>query len=172
MQARGLLFIAIAMLGASGTASCFDPVHSDEVAALGPERRGVLPGPNHRPGQNCRTCHGGRGPGSPELSIAGTIYSARGILEPLSGVTVALVDATGATRSVTSNEVGNFYISAASWSPTFPVLVGLHDRRADENGVKEMVTPIGDNGACAFCHYGAVDEPTHMPPVFLRLKAL
>jgi len=172
MRARRLLFLATAMLGASGSASCFDPVHADEVAALGPERRGVLPGPNHRPGQNCRTCHGGNGPGSPEFSIAGTIYSARGVLEPLSGVTVTLEDATGAARSVSSNEVGNFYITSASWSPAFPVRVALHDRRADENGVKEMVTTIGANGGCAFCHYGAVDEPTHMPPVFLRLKAL
>ena len=172
MRARRLLFLAAAMLGASGSASCFDPVHSDDVAALGPERRGVLPGPNHRPGQNCLTCHGGKGPGSPEFSIAGTIYSARGVLEPLSDVTVALQDATGATRDVVSNEVGNFYITTASWSPTYPVLVALRDRRADENGVKEMVTPVGRNGGCAFCHYGADEEPTHMPPVFLRLKAL
>src|SRR5512141_2750352 len=31
MRARRLLFLATAMLGASGSASCFDPVHSDEV---------------------------------------------------------------------------------------------------------------------------------------------
>jgi len=171
MKARPIL-LAIVVLGASGSASCFDPVHSDEVDALGPERHGVLPGPNHRPGQNCLTCHGGRGPGSPEFSIAGTIYSARGVLEPLASVTVSLQDASGATRDAVSNEVGNFYVTSASWSPIYPVQVALHDRRADEMGVKEMVTPIGSNGGCTFCHYGADGELTHMPPVFLRLKAL
>jgi hypothetical protein len=171
MQARRF-FVAIAMLGASGSASCFDPAHSDEVDALGPERKGILPGPNHRPGQNCRTCHGGKGPGSPELSIAGTIYSARGVQEPLSDVSIELMDATGARRAVYSNEVGNFYLTSDRWSPTFPVFVSLRDPRADQNGVKEMVTPIGGDGGCARCHYGADDSPTHMPPVFLRLKAL
>lgn len=174
MKARRLdLLLVLAVLGASGgSVSCFDPVHSSDVDALGPERQGILPGPNHRPGQNCRTCHGGNGPGSPEFSIAGTIYSARGVLEPLSGVTVALTDASGATRETESNEVGNFYLTSASWSPVFPVHVTLRDSRADAQGVKDMVTPIGSNGGCAFCHYGAIDEATHMPPVFLRLKAL
>ncbi len=172
MQARRFLLLVSVVLGGSGSASCFDPVHSADVNALGPERQGILPGPNHRPGQNCRTCHGGDGPASPEFSIAGTIYSASGVLEPLSGVTVALEDASGEAREAVSNEVGNFYITSASWSPAFPVHVALHDRRADANGVKEMVTPIGRNGACAFCHFGPVDEPTHMPPVYLRLKAL
>ena len=170
MGARHL--IAIAVLGASGSASCFDPVQSGAVDALGPEKRGVRAGPTHRPGQPCLTCHGGQGPGSPEFTIAGTIYSARGVQEPLSGVSVVLEDVTRATRTVVSNEVGNFYIASATWSPTFPVLVHLKDSRADENGVKVMVTPMARNGGCAFCHYGADKEPTHMPPVFLRSKAL
>ena len=28
----------------------------------------------HRPGQPCLTCHGGKGPGHVEFSIAGTLY--------------------------------------------------------------------------------------------------
>jgi hypothetical protein len=172
MQARHLFSVVIAMLGAGGASSCFDPVHSADVAALGPERTGVRPGPNHRPGQNCLVCHGGEGPASPDFSIAGTVYSAIGVLEPLADVTVDLEDANHATQSVTSNEVGNFYITTTRWSPAFPVLVQLQDRRADVNGVQSMITPIGRNGGCAFCHYGAVDDPTHMPPVYLRQKAL
>lgn len=171
MHARHPLF-AFAVIGATASASCFDPVRSDEVDALGPERRGVQPGPNHRPGQNCLTCHGGDGPGSPEFSIAGTIYSARGVLEPLASVTVELEDANHSVRRAVSNEVGNFYIASDAWSPAYPVFVRLLDRRADEKGVKEMQTPLGRVGGCAFCHYGADNEPTHMPPVFLRLKAL
>jgi hypothetical protein len=172
MRARHLLFVGLAVLGASGSTSCSDPVHSDAVDALGPEKAGVREGPTHRPGQHCLTCHGGLGPGSPEFSIAGTIYSARGVQEPLSGVTVSLVDATSAKRTVTSNEVGNFYIAVDTWAPAYPVRVTLEDSRADEKGQKEMVTPIGRNGGCAFCHYGTDTDPSHMPPVFLRQKAL
>ena len=171
MRARHL-FALLVMVGACGSASCFDPVHAADVDALGPERRGVRPGPNHRPGQNCLTCHGGEGPASPDFSIAGTVYSAVGVAEPIADVTVLLVDANGSTWSDTSNEVGNFYVTTTSWSPTFPVSVQLRDRRADQNGVMPMVTPVGRNGGCAFCHYGAVDDPTHMPPVYLRQKAL
>ncbi len=173
-RVRHVLYVTalLAALLGGGSASCFDPQHASDVDALGPERKGVNPGPNHRPGQNCLTCHGGNGPGSPDFSIAGTIYSAVGIQEPLSDVTVVLVDANQSTRSATSNEVGSFYIATASWSPTFPVTVQLRDSRADVGGVKAMVTPIGREGGCAFCHYGAVDEPTHMPPVYLRQKAL
>jgi hypothetical protein len=90
----------------------------------------------------------------------------------LSGVTVVLEDATKAQRTVVSNEVGNFYVAKSTWSPVFPVYVTLEDSRADKNGVQVMQTPIGRNGSCATCHYGADNEPTHMPPVFLRLKAL
>jgi len=132
----------------------------------------VRPGPNHRPGQDCLTCHGGDGPGSPDFSIAGTIYSARNVLEPLAGASVVLTDAKGSTRSAVTNEVGNFYIAADRWSPSYPLFVELDDPRADEGGVKKMATRIGRYGGCAFCHYGSDDEPTHMPPVFLRQKAL
>jgi len=163
---------ALVVLVAGGSVSCFDPVHAADVDALGPERKGVRPGPNHRPGQNCLTCHGGEGPGSPDFSIAGTVYSAVGVQEPLADVTVVLQDANHETRSTKSNEVGNFYLTTTSWSPTFPVAVQLRDPRADQNGVQPMNSPIGRNGGCAFCHYGAVDEPTHMPPVYLRQKAL
>jgi hypothetical protein len=172
MQTRHLVSVAIAMLGASSSASCFDPVHSDEVDALGPEKRGVREGPNHRPGQNCLTCHGGEGPASAEFAIAGTVYSARGVLEPLSLVSIQLEDANGSKRSTRSNEVGNFLIGKEAWSPKYPLTVKLVDGRADQNGEKAMVTKIGRAGGCAFCHYGNDHEVTHMPPVFLRQKAL
>ena len=172
MHARHVVSVAIAMLGASGSTSCIDPVHDDEVEALGPERKGVRPGSTHRPGQNCLTCHGEKGPGQPEFSIGGTLYSARNVQEPLYGATVMLVDANGSTRRVVSNVVGNFYVAQGSWSPTYPVRVKVEDSRADERGEKVMETPIGRTGGCAFCHYGADEEPNHMPPVFLRRKAL
>jgi hypothetical protein len=152
--------------------ACVDPVHDDAVEALGPERRGVREGPNHRPGQPCLTCHGGEGPASPEFSVAGTIYLARGVLEPVSGVTVHLVDATGATRDPRSNEVGNFYIGRSDWSPIYPVTVTLVDPRAEVNGEKKMETLLRRSAGCADCHRGAEGAPDRMPAVYLREKAL
>lgn len=167
-----MLFAAVLFGGLPLLGSCSDPVHEAEVDALGPERRGVRPGASHRPGQNCRVCHGGEGPGEPEFVIAGTVYTARNVLEPLRGTEIVVQDATGETHTAVSNEVGNFYISTTSWTPVFPLSVSLVDARADEAGTKKMVTTIGRNGACALCHYGNDDEPTHEPPVYLRAKAL
>jgi hypothetical protein len=163
MRVRSLPSLVLVALGALASTSCFDPVHSDEIDALGPEVNGVGPGPTHRPGQPCRVCHGDQGPASPEFSIAGTVYAKRGKPEPIAAVNVVLTDANGVTKTVASNSVGNFYIPISTWSPTFPVSVELQSGTV----AKPMVTPIGRNGGCAFCHYGADNEKTHMPPVFL-----
>ena len=55
---------------------CFvDPVHDEQVAALGPEPAGESPGPLHRPGQPCLVCHGGLGPAHQSFSVAGTVFA-------------------------------------------------------------------------------------------------
>lgn len=143
--------------------SCIDPAHDAAVDALGGEAAGVRRGPTHRPGQPCLTCHGGSGPGEPDMVVGGTIHAARGGSAPLEGVTITLTDATGAQRSSVSNAVGNFYVFASEWSPVFPLSVTLSygDERA------EMTTPIGRDGSCASCHRGAGDR-FHMPAVFMR----
>lgn len=166
MQRRRLFVLALLAV------ACVDPVHDDEVEALGPERRGVRPGPNHRPGQPCLTCHGGKGPGEPDFSVAGTVYIARGVLEPVAGVTVHLEDATGQTRDPRTNEVGNFYIGTTDWSPVFPMKVTLRDPRADANGEKAMETLIRETGSCADCHRGAEGTADKVPAIYLREKAL
>lgn len=154
-------------------AACVDPVHDADVEALGPEKRGVRPGPNHRPGQPCVTCHGDRGPAEPEFAIAGTIYLARGVLEPVAGVTVHLADATGATREPRSNEVGNFFVGKTDWDPVYPITVELRDPRSDgRGGVRPMETLVRAKGSCADCHSGAEGAGEHMPAVYLREKAL
>lgn len=169
MRVRHFASFAIAVLGASASASCFDPVHSDDVNALGGEVNGVRTGPTHRPGQPCLVCHGGHGPGSPEFSIAGTVYAVRDQLDQAPGINVVLQDSTNnPPHTVVSNEVGNFYIGADSWAPVFPVSVSLQD--GNGKVLKEMNTVIGRNGGCAFCHYGADNEPTHVPPVFASDK--
>jgi hypothetical protein len=156
--ATGLLVLA-----AATSSSCIDPVHSDNVAALGPEVSGVREGPTHRPGQPCLVCHGGQGPGSPEFSIAGTVYAVRNKPNSLSRATVVLTDAKGVTKTRTTNEVGTFYFEPREWSPAYPVAVELQNA----GKVKAMESRIGREGSCAFCHYGADNEATHMPPVFM-----
>lgn len=146
-------------------ASCFNPVHDDAVDALGPEINGIRPGPRHRAGQPCLVCHGGLGPGSPEMSVGGTVYLARGGTEAASDVAVLLTDAKGATRTLASNDVGNFYVWKSDWDPAFPLSVSV-SRGSDQ---QKMESVIGRDGACATCHRGQGDA-THMPAVFLRSR--
>ena len=161
----GLAFTIAAAIAAT---SCFDPEHKDEVNALGGETNGVGPGPFHRPGQPCRVCHGGSGPGKPEFSIAGTVYAQRDVGQAKPGVMVTITDVTGAAKTFTANQAGNFYVSIDEWSPTFPVNVTLAYPGLDPATQVQMQSPIGRNGGCAFCHYGADNEKTHMPPVYLQ----
>lgn len=158
-----VLLLALALM-----AACYDPVHQDAVAALGPEVEGVPRGPTHRAGQPCTTCHGGDGPGEPDFAVAGTLFTVRGSSEPLAGAIVTIVDAAGDTRVATSNGAGNFFLTKAEWSPRFPLRVAI--RSADGSARKEMTTTIGRDGGCAACHRGAGDS-TFMPGVFLEDKA-
>lgn len=143
--------------------SCVDPVHDDAVEALGSEVRGVRPGPKHRPGQPCLTCHGADGPGEPEMSIGGTVYDVRAGTEGMPRVTVTITDAKGDARELTTNSVGNFYVFKQEWDPAFPLTVSL----SGDGTEQVMKTTIGRDGACATCHRGAGDS-RHMPAVYLR----
>lgn len=157
------LALALAVVLALGATSCDDPVHSDAVDALGPEVAGIPRGPRHRAGQPCLTCHGGQGPGSPEFSFGGTVFSVRGGTQAVEGATVLLKDARGATITRTTNDVGNFYIEQSQWSPVFPVFVTVSYGGEE----RVMATRIGGSGSCATCHRGAGDSQ-HMPAVYLR----
>jgi len=119
--------------------ACADPTHSAEVAALGPEAPGVSPGPTHRPGQPCLTCHGGEGPGGMTFVTAGTIYLNQyavgtTVYAPVVGGSVHLVDATGSTYNATTNSVGNFYVTTDQWNPTFPLGAQSQDAGEPANG--------------------------------------
>lgn len=142
--------------------SCIDPVHTDEVDALGDEVAGVREGPLHRPGQPCFACHGGSGPG-PDFAIAGTVYAVKNQPAALPGVIVTVTDATGTARSMESNAAGNFYITANQWSPAYPLYVQM--KYGAES--KDMNTRIGRIGGCNTCHRGTGDA-TQMPAVYMR----
>jgi hypothetical protein len=95
-------------------------------------------GPNMRPGEDCKSCHG-------NFSIAGTVFpSAQAqASEGLSGVTVTVVDSTQKTITMTSNGVGNFYSGDAV---TWPAVITL------SLGSRTATMPNGSSGACASCH--------------------
>ena len=135
--------------------SCGDPVHDNQVAALGPEPAGSSPGPTHRPGQPCLVCHDGSGPGNLKLSVAGTVYAVKGQTDPLPNTLVTLTDATGSGRTATTNSVGNFLVPFSEWAPTAPINVALSypaDVDPPQN-TATMKSHIGRDGSCASCHY-------------------
>lgn len=154
-----LLLLAIAALG---SASCIDPVHDNDVEGLGPEAPGVPRGPLHRAGQPCLTCHGGRGPASPDFSVGGTVYTERGGTAPASNVTVLLIGANGESWVATTNDVGNFWVTKAEWEPVYPMTVGI----SQGNLAQTMNSRIGRSGSCAECHRGAGNSH-QMPAIYL-----
>ncbi len=142
--------IGAAALGAA-PACDVDPVHDDEVTALGGEQPGVPPGPTHRPGQPCLVCHGGSGPASAQFSIGGTIYQAQsGALVGQNGATVSQEDTNAFSTTATTNSVGNFWVPTSQWAPTFPVHVNAVTFR---DVTVNMETHIGRDGSCATCHF-------------------
>ena len=170
-----VLGVAGTCLGAALVWACNDPVQDARVAALGDEAAGVPPGPTHRPGQPCLTCHGGNGPADLELSVAGTIYqTAAPDSPPLAGGTVAIYDATqladgGAPQTVTTNAAGNFYIPKSQWTPFYP----LHDISLTFPGVDAptmMHTNVGRDGSCGTCHFEPKGNDSH-GHVYMVLEA-
>ena len=168
MKTRLTLATAVLSLAAAALAtwSCGDPLLDARVAALGNERTGVSPGPTHRPGQPCLTCHGGNGPADVELSVAGTIFeSAAAAAPPLAGATVTIFDATqladgGTPRSAITNAAGNFFFRKTEWSPVFP----LHDIAVSGAGIDTptaMHTVVGRDGSCASCHFDPRGPDSH-----------
>lgn len=144
-------------------ASCVDPIHDERVDALGPEVTGVRPGPTHRPGQPCTTCHGGAGPGSPEFVVAGTVFRTREGGAPAPGVDVVVTAADGRSITLLTNQVGNFYLPRREWDAPFP----MHVTIAFGGVTRTMQTRIGGDGGCATCHSGAEDA-THLPHVYVE----
>jgi hypothetical protein len=147
--------------------SCGDPVHDDDVKSLGPEDPKVLPGPLHRPGQPCLTCHGGRGPAKAQFSMAGTIYAALQDANgnpsklPLEAATVMLTDANKLTHKETTNQVGNFLVHVDDFTPAYPVHVQLSFGSAPP---QPMISHIGRDGSCAGCHHDpqGTESPGHI----------
>ena len=149
--------LALAIATTSCLVTCaLDPTQDDAVADLGDEAPGVPPGPTHRAGQPCLVCHDGS-TASPAMSVAGTAYGVLGANAPLRGASVVFTDVNGATTTATTNDVGNFWVPASAWQPTYP----LHAAVQVGDVQATMSSIIGRDGSCAGCH---VDPPSRVSP--------
>jgi hypothetical protein len=156
MPLSGLLAAAI-LAAAVVVPSCSDPVHDQEVQALGPENPAIPKGEYHRAGQPCTVCHGPEGPAQTQFSVAGTIFwnpyqtGAVGA----NNATVSLVDSLGSTFEIATNCVGNFWVSPSLYSPAFPMLASIG---IQGQPTSSMFTQISRSGSCATCH---ADPPNY-----------
>jgi hypothetical protein len=167
--------LAIACIGAGALASvasvsCNDAVHDQEVAALGPDPG--PPGPLHRPGQPCLTCHGGSGPAKFQMGVGGTVYENQGGGNAAEGVVVQIEDIDGtlwtggsAFPTLVSNAAGNFYLEADSFPAHYPTQMTVTS--SDGTVSQQMLTHVGRDGSCADCHTPTVG-PTSAGPVYLN----
>jgi hypothetical protein len=135
------------MLPSLWLACAGDPVRDEAEAALGPEAPGEQPGPLHRAGQSCTTCHRDEG-SARAFAVAGTIFARAGERRGAEEVVVDLSDARGSRRRAVTNVAGNFFVAADDWRPVWPVraklVVGGRERA--------MESVIQREGSCATCH--------------------
>lgn len=163
MRAPSLLFalgVCVAPL------ACGDPVHDAQVAALGGDTPGG-PGPLHRPGQPCLTCHGGQGPASRVFSIAGTVYLVKGQDAPAVGALLVVEDASPVQFGIPTNRAGNFFVAADDWQPAFPI---QPEQVQLGSVVQQMLTHVGRSGSCADCHKKPLSS-TSPGPVYIATTA-
>jgi hypothetical protein len=167
---RGLgIVVAPALVVAASLAglSCYDPVHDQEVAALGGEAPGVPQGPLHRPGQPCNVCHGGAGPASLRFSVAGTVFVYASGGQGANGASVQLEDVTGSSWHSTTNSAGNFFVLQSDWAPTYPMSVpGV----VSGGTTQQMSTLDNRTGSCADCHT-PTSGPDSAGPVYINAGA-
>jgi len=155
--------LALLIAGAAIAAACnADPVHTQEVQALGPEAPGVPAGPNHRAGQPCLVCHGPEGPAHTQFVVAGTVFygpssTPTAVPVGVENANVTIEDDTTATSTFQTNCVGNFYVRAQDWpapgGPQFPLLVTISGtNQMGQTITDSMLSHIGRDGSCGSCH--------------------
>jgi hypothetical protein len=157
LPTSALLLVGIA--AAILVPSCSDPVHDQEVAALGPENPKIPQGQYHRAGQPCTYCHGPEGPAQTQFVLAGTVFwqpleqpggQNQGAIGANAAV-VSVVDDLGAKIQITTNCVGNFWVTpAAGFNPAFPLLVSAFPLGSSSG--ETMFTQISRASSCGECH--------------------
>jgi hypothetical protein len=94
------------------------------------------------------------------------VYQAQDNTVGIGQVQVKITDVNKSTGTATTNSVGNFYITASTYTPTYPADVEL-----DYTGLSQavqMLTHIGREGSCGYCHFDPAG-PTTPGHVFLAL---
>jgi cytochrome c553 len=147
--AARLLALSIVAAGLGAAASCSDPVHDSEVAALGGETD-VPQSEYHRAGQPCGVCHGQEGPAKLQFSLAGTVFLGPDCRVGAGGAHVLIIDSVGhqPPGEVVTNCVGNFEIAQDVWAPEFPILAWVQDGSI----TKKMMSHVSRETACNQCH--------------------
>jgi mono/diheme cytochrome c family protein len=176
MRAHHSLPALVAVLAAASafSACSTDPVHDDEVSALGPEAANIPQGQYHRAGQACVVCHGPEGPANTQFSIAGTVFFGPAVNSPPVGVgnvTVQLEDDSQSKFSVTTNCVGNFWVKPSDWSPAFPVLVSIAGNPEGTALQQTMQSHIGRDPSCGDCHGYATNLNYFETPGLIHLAS-
>lgn len=158
---RFLAFTGIVALVAVGNSCNLDPVHKNNVKALGEEKPDDYPPESefHRPGEPCALCHSTRGPADSEFVLAGTVfwgpdnYSRR-----VDKAYVRIVDGIKARRCFVTNCNGNFFVTRTDFPEiTFPILVSVErtvdpGTKEDPLTIRRMASHIGREPSCATCH--------------------
>jgi hypothetical protein len=139
-----LVLVAALAAGACGTEG--EPAGAD-TSGLQDETYDFATGPEMLPGQNCRACHGAPSsayPEAPDWSFAGTVFEQPDSDVGAEGVTVTVVDATGAKATAITNRAGNFY------SPRTLVAPYSVSLSKGKRSVTMAVFPPA--GGCNACH--------------------
>lgn len=109
---------------------------------------------HHHPGEDCQgSCH------NHGFSLGGTIFAAANSTAPLSGATLAVLDAAGKTFDVVSQGNGNFYTSTPV---AFPVTVTA----SLCPNVAPMITKVTatmDGCNKGGCHAASAQGVIHLP---------
>jgi len=157
--ARIGVFLTV-IASAAVAASCVDPVHQQQIDALGPESDGVPEGEFHRAGQPCTVCHQDSGPAKTTFAVAGTVFYGPNKLVGAENVNVEMIDSLGSNFVAVTNCVGNFYVPPDVWNPAFPILVQLQG----PGSTLRMKSQISREGSCAGCHHDPAgsDSPGHV----------
>jgi hypothetical protein len=112
----------------------------------------VLPNGNHNAGQDCLTCHTGTG-AAPKWTLAGTLYDSGNGQNAVSGATIVVTDASGASFKLVTASNGNFYTGRAIQFP-----VHIKASKCPDEQTMQAGQQVGD---CNSCHGG--QSRVHLP---------
>ncbi len=150
------LTVLLGALALAWFSSCtLNPVQNNAEKALGDENPDVPPGPLHRPGQPCVTCHSEAGSASDSpFVLAGTVFYGPDRLQGVPGAYVSIKDASSNEQCYVTNCAGNFFVRPEQFSKlTFPLLVATHKG----NRTRAMGGHIGREPTCGGCHKNQVE---------------